>query len=301
MPSHRFSVDCKQEQARFLDMLKLTSTERVLAIHADGMRGKTHFLERLSRICHDQEPVVPSSLVDFAVLREGDPLGLVRAIRKGFGRFVRFERLDRLMTDYDMRVWNPSVGSIAGQVVATDARFDGARDFVMAGLHAGPQSHVTVNGGPQIALVEERALLAAQEQCLQAFFEELTLHCQHDAAVVIVDTYEQGPEVVRQWFETELHDRCVAGEWPERLLLVVAGRQIPAFADRWPERHYRQRVIVLDNFGRWEPEDIADGFRDVGFAEPPGEYADIVAWMQRGAEPGLLVGLMELATRRGDR
>lgn len=296
MSSHAFTINCKQEEARFRGMLALDSAERVMAIRAGGESGKTHFLRRLARICLDHDPLVPASLVDFAVSRDANPLELARAIRKGFGQFVDFTRFDRLMTHYDMRVWSPESAQLAGQVIATGMHADGAENVTIGGLVTGDNSHVTVNDRGPIGLVDQQALDAAAAQCRAAFWDELAAHCRDKPAVIILDTYEQGMGAAKGWLEDELHGRCLAGTWPERLLVVMAGKEIPAFSARWPTRHYEQHVIVIDDFGRWKPEDIEEGFRDVGFEEPPSELSDIVMWLERGARPGALVELMLLVT-----
>jgi hypothetical protein len=291
MASHRFSIDCKEEEARFRGLLRFESRERVMAIRAEGESGKSHFVERIARLCRDAKPSVPAAVVNFAEFREGEGLGLLRGIRGAFGRSVDFARFDELVSNLDMRIWNPVIGSVD----LRQARFENATDVDINGVRIdNPTGPVSVMAGGPIQLTDEPAIQAAQIECQRAFFAALAAHCEHGPAVVVLDTYEQGLGAVRDWFEREVRDRFMGDAWPQSLLLVIAGRTIPAFED-WPQRHYEDRIVRLDGLSRWKPEDIAEGFRDLGFIDLPDLFADIVKFLNLGATPGQLVGLMQLA------
>jgi hypothetical protein len=299
MPSHRFSIDCQDEEARFRAVLDFGSGERVIAIRGTGESGKSHFLHRCGRVCRDADPPVPSSSIDLAQFDEGEPVELVRKIRRGFGRAIDFREFDERVGDLDMRIWTPRA-PVVGTVDTRGARFDRADRVTMAGVSVvNARGPVTVAAGEPIKLEDEPALKAAREQCVTAFFDALAAHCTERGAAIILDTYEQCPGPVRDWLEEEMRERFAAGDWPDRLVVVLAGQSIPEFEEHWPRRHYEERIILFDGFSPWRPQDIADGFRDVGFTEPPAIFDAIVTFLQQGATNGQLVGLMQLAGEPG--
>ena len=295
MPSHQFSIDCHDEEARFRGMLGFGCGERVMAIRAKGESGKSHFLQRCERACLDGDPAVPSSSVDFAEFDDGEPVELAREIRRRFGRAIDFTNFDALLRNLDMRIWMPPA-QVVGLADTRDARFDRATNVNIAGISVkNAQGAVNVTAGGPIRLEDEQALKAARQQCVTAFFDALAAHCAESPAAIILDTYEQCPAPVAAWLDEEVRERFVGGDWPERLILVLAGQAIPRFQEQWQRRHYEARVVLLDGFSQWQPEDIEEGFRELGFAQPPDIFDAVVTLLRRGATPGQLVGLMQLA------
>jgi hypothetical protein len=289
----RFAINCEEEENCFRRLLEFGTAERVMTIQADGMHGKSHFVERLQRICENADPMVPIAIVDCSSFRETQPLGFARAVRKAFGRLIPFSQFDVLVTDFDMKVWNPSARSYAGVVDLREASMDGATEFNVGGVQiVKPNAPVTVQSASQIQLTDEQARNAAQGHCLATFFDEIGEHCAARPAVLVVDTYEQAMPEVRAWLEDELRARVVGDAWPDNLIVVLAGQDVPAFEENWPERHYRERVVEFHGFGRWKPDDIIKGFRDAGFDQPPERVTAIVQLLEVDTPPGVLVELM---------
>jgi hypothetical protein len=295
MPSHQFSIDCHDEEARFRRLLGFATAERVMAIRATGESGKSHFLERCERVCRNADPPVPSASIDCAEFDDGEPVELVRKIRRRFGRAIDFGHFDGLLQNLDMRIWTPTAPTV-GLADTRGARFDRATNVNIAGLAVtNTQGPVNVALADPIKLEDEQTLRAARYQCVTAFFEALAAHCAEGQATIIIDTYEQCPAPVAAWLEEEMRERFAADDWPDRLALVLAGRDVPPFQERWQRSHYEERVVLFDGFSEWQPEDIEEGFRELGFDQPPDIFEAIVTFLRKGATPGQVIGLMQLA------
>jgi hypothetical protein len=299
MPPSNFNIDGIEDVQRFHDLLRFESPKRVITVKAEGAQGKSHYVRRLERICSDADERVPAAIVDFSDFKDASAIELARAIHQELIG-VDFEVFEGLLEGYDMGVWNaPSVRGL-NDLRGSDWR--GSRDIEVASTKVeNTTGDVVVNvSETQIRLEHGRQLEAAARRCVDAFFEALERHCRDQPAVLILDTYEQADANLQTWLEGELKRRFVGDDWPHRLVLVIAGRDVPPFESTWPRRSYEDRVIAIDGLRPWQPGDIEEGFRALGFDEPPAELCPaVLTFLKAGAPHGSLVGLMLLAAREG--
>jgi hypothetical protein len=288
MAEHEFSINCKEEEQRFDALLRFEEPARIMAIRAPGASGKSHFTQRLERKCRNAAEPVPVALLDFSVFRDTDRVAFTRQLARVL-KGVDFMEFERLVRDFSMRNWN----SVRGANNFGGANLGGAQ-FNAIGTNINAQGAGSVSvASSSIRLDTQDAIDAAAEDCVTTFFQTLVIHCQQRPAVIILDTYDQCDPGLRSWLEDQL-ERLSMGGWPERLVIVVAAKDvIEPFGARWPAAHLASRVVPVEGLGTWQPEDIEDGFREVGFAELPPDTPNILEWLAKGATPGALVGLMQ--------
>jgi hypothetical protein len=292
MSGFSFCIDCKEEEQRFEALLRFEGPARVMAIRAPGASGKSHFTKRLRSKCVKAAEPVPVAFVDFSVFRETDTVALTRRLAHEL-KALSFKDFERLVRDYYMRSWS----SVRGLSDLRGANLANAQGISSTGVNVNaPAANSLTLNTSNIQLETQAALDAAAEECVATFFDTLVEHCRERPAVIIFDTYEQCDPSLRSWFEDELERRLSTETWPASLVVVVAARDdIETFGSTWPETHRAKHVMPVDELGVWRPEDIEDGFREVGLAELPQETPQIVGWLERGVPPGVLVGLMQAA------
>jgi hypothetical protein len=246
-PENRPFVDRTEEIELFTDLLRCAGQLRILAISEEGEHGKTELLRKMRSCC---EPPVRVSLVD--AKRVVEPLDFLMRVRRDLGdgglEFPAFDQ--QLSRYYDLAPPQSVTVNMQG------ANLLGAHDFSIKGAE---------NNAPSPGFTEHSRLI--RDGVYRTFFDELQQHCRKETVVVLVDTFDSWREtVVHEWFHRPFMYRLFFGNEPARLLLIVAGRSLPAF-DEFSESMVAARV-QRRRLGAWSEPDVIEYFRRRTGREP---------------------------------
>jgi hypothetical protein len=264
-------VDRTNEQESFRALLDLSQEARVITIRADGGMGKSSLLKRFRLICQNWVPRIPCALIDLKLIKE--PSQFIFKARKRLepARFQRFDELERSLADDDFTPFGASAASgLATVEEQTGGTLIGRADRV-----------VQFENVPSVEYHEtERRPLTAGQQAIayrvmtQTFFEELAEACSSQAAVFLIDTYEQSSADIQDWLQSTLlrmhvfEERCVG------LIVVVAGQRVPDFS-LLPRDWHARFVRPFDSLSELELEDVEELFR-VSESEPEPAFVQAV-------------------------
>lgn len=273
------TVDRDVEQTEFGRMLRFADNRRLLVIGDDEGTGKSTLLRLLRYNCLWVHRV-PVSLV----LLEPDPdtpddrLPIESPIE-----FVHWVREDLAASDVafpvydflnDLRLqflWPPIAHSLTSVEDYLDEHFR-ARGISLRG----EASATSVSGGsvagvyikelrlePQKAWARREQERRSSQGCVEAFFHDLRRACATRSVVILIDSYERRHPGLRQWMlENFIRPMCLEQARPQRLLLVLAGREseLPPFQQMlradfdnllascrlldWTEKHVRDFLSV---------------------------------------------------------
>lgn len=224
-------IDRKVEQELFNSLLQFQGQKRLLIVSDRGGRGKSHLLKRLAYICEwERKPPTPVSLVPLDQLKGNRPIVLVERIRKDLGKgkfeleFKEFDRLNEARKFRKAEVFGGGSGPIYGQADLQNAK-------VESGGKAGGivADTVIINKPEWTPEIEE---LAAQK-CMEAFVEDLRGQAKERGVVILLDAVDsKADQELRQWAVDEFTENCCLNRKsaPERLVLVLAGRESFSFA-----------------------------------------------------------------------
>ena len=85
---------------------------------------------------------------------------------------------------------------------------------------------------------------------------------------------------------------------PEKLILVLAGREIPDFEYNWPPEDCETIVESVKKLGTWERKHVEKCLRVHGFIFGDEDLEFFWAMIQRGLTPSLVIQSMEQILRR---
>jgi hypothetical protein len=291
-------IDREFEQELFEGLLGLRDDARVLAIRAGGGMGKSSLLEKFQYRCRVIRPRVPVSLVALDQLPDASPLAMLRqivrqlsALGADFSTFNKNENA-RLAGDFM---------SIRAFIELDMASFRDASDVHIRGINVERAEQVSISGDITTLTPEQDSV--AQEASMSAFFADLDRYCRDHTAVIMLDAYERCKRPLQRWIlEHLLEQVCFNLEQrPSRLVVVIAGRELPTFEHHWSPEDCASVVRSVKQMSTWERKHVEDCLRVHGFSYTEEHIERFYWFVQQGIPPSDVVQLIEsmLLSQRG--
>ena len=307
-------IDRKFEQELFERLLQFESpASRVLAVRDNGGMGKTQLLEKLSYRCRTVQPRTPVSLISLKDMQTGQPLELVRELARELRDdfdvpFPTFDPLDEALDNGDFAAVQPRINLQGADLSNAQVRLAelNAEKFV---IHGNPVFNLADR--PPVP-VSPRQLATMQSACLLAFLEDLRQFCTEHTVVLMLDHFEECGEELERWIRRPFLTRYFfdASNRPERLVFVVAGREVPPFETNWSEDEINAVVRSVRGLGKWARHDIEECLKVYGYhyddraldmfvsmVEMGSTPATVVSFIEVGATPETILGVLASAAR----
>jgi len=290
-------IDREFERELFEELLQLRDSARILAIQDNkGGMGKSQLLEQFKYRCRTIRPHTPVSLIALDQLPGDSPLDLVNIVvqhlstlRLGFPNFNRYESA-RISKDFTL---------IRSSIYLQGAIFQEAKDVMIAGTATRVQQAATVNViSTSVGEFTPEQARRAQEVCLSAFFDDLKEHCTQKRIVLMLDAYEKCPKAVKDWIEEWLLEQFFFDfeHRPERLILVIAGREILNFKTRWSAEDCEATVRSVKALRQWTKKHVEECLRVYGFDYTQEDLDAFYRLIVRGVPPSQVVQAIQTVT-----
>lgn len=148
---------------------------------------------------------------------------------------------------------------------------------------------------------EQQAM--AQEICVNAFLDDLKTHCQQQPLVVLFDAFEKCELEMQIWLLNHfLEPHCFnVQERPAQLVVVVAGREIPAFEEHWSPDECKSIVKSRESLGTWSAAHVEECLRVHGFSYNQRQLTLFCMMIEEGYSPSHVVGAMEMLYLKRER
>jgi len=291
-------IDREFEQELFEELLQLKDQARILAIKDDGGMGKSQLLQKFQYRCRTVRPRTLVSLVDLGQLPDSSPLSLAQQLKKELSAFLAFPtfvHFDAARRAYDFTTIRGTVDLRGADLRQAQIRAAG----VMTNIEQA--GSVMVNATTTTFTTEQQAM--AQERCVQAFLADLAQHCQEQLVVIIFDGYEKCNADLQTWLLGHfLELYCFDIEKrPPHLVIVVAGRELPDFEQRWSRVDCGMIVKSVRALGKWTAAHVEECLRVHGYYDfTPQDVAAFHRLIGMGIPPSDVVGLIQrvVADRR---
>jgi hypothetical protein len=156
-------------------------------------------------------------------------------------------------------------------------------------------------------LPDSPSLTAEQEEvarnvCERAFFDDLRDYPH--PLVLMIDSYERCEETLRRWLNEYLLERAFFDleKRPQRLLLVIAGQEIPPFESHWSLEECETVVRSVAELRRWTRDHVEQCLRVHGFPYETKDIDTFYRLVELGIPPSQVVQTIEaaLAVKRGE-
>ena len=273
IPDH--FINRTAEREIFEQLLQLKEDARFLAIEDKEGTGKSTLLKmlRYQTFFLYQKPVSIISLEEPTI---NSPFIFIERLRKGFGtrgKFTNFDALNQARVNKISSRFAPSPATISGTVDARGVVISGS-GHEFAGVKVNASGTVVVN--PNDWSLEQEEL--AREECIKGFRADL--QSSNEAIVVLLDSYERCSLDLAGWILEEfLLSFCFNAEnRPARLLLVLAGRELPNFKAMLDQLKYEQ-FIRSKELSMWEEEHVKAFLKVHGYSDLSDEDVEYV-WVK---------------------
>lgn len=269
-------IDRDREQREFQTLLTFQDNVRIFTIQdQQGGMGKSLLLETLRMHCLEQD--IPVCLVKFEEDFEyKSPFLFVQHIAQELKLFdLEFPQFDKMEVARKVGDLNSiyRFTSVEGTVHLEGATFDNATNPKITGTEFHIEQQIINIGSVELRPEHERD---AQEKSIEAFFDDLRFICSTRPIILMIDTYEKCrllSEVDDNWqkLETWLLRRLVKllfdlQKRPNKLLLVLAGREVPDSNDVMvPSARYSEVVKTIDEMSQWDREHVIEYLDFIGF------------------------------------
>ena len=286
-------IDREFEQELFEELLQLKDNARILAIQDNkGGMGKSQLLEQFRYRCRTVRPRTPVSLIALDQLPGDSPLDLINMVVQHLSNFgVDFPEFNRYESARISKDFTP----IRASIYLQGATFREAKDVMIAGTATRVQQAATVNIGTVVVEFTPEQERKAQEVCLRAFFDDLKKHCAREQIVLMLDAYEKCPKAIKDWIEDWLLEQFFFDfeHRPERLILVIAGREILNFEMRWSAEDCKETVRSVKALGQWTQRHVEECLRVYGFDYTPEHLDTFYRLIAMGLPPSQVVQAIE--------
>jgi hypothetical protein len=282
------------EQELFEGLLPCEDTVRLLTIRDKGGRGKTALLHRLKYICEWKAPRLPCSLVslDAPALSGAGPFDLIQTIGNDLVRsrevsLRQYERYNIARMSKNFAPFTDALGDVTGIVNARDARVESGG--VVTGVYL---NHPVFLPSNSWASPEQEE--TARERCIGAFFEDIGHIGESRTVVLLLDTWEKGHPVLRDWIVNHLlyHHCFDPVKRPPRLVIVLAGRVLPDFKMLLGDR-YNGLVKSIESLD-WERQHVAEFLEQQGFHFSDKDLDFVYGKIQEGYSLNTAVGVVAI-------
>lgn len=311
-PKTRKLIDRDLEQRKFEELLTFNDERRVLAILDEnkGM-GKSLLLETMTYKCRSKKIPVCSFALDH--LSDIAPYSVVQSLVQQLKRqgveFPKFERVENARIFGDPSSIHNYFG-IDGRVILDGADFTSAKNVTATGVHIDHQEiHLS-----QSELTEKQEKKAL-ETGIEGFFADLRDYCVEKPIVILLDAYEkccpepeeedefiENWEILEDWiievFLKQLFFDLV--QRPTQLILVLAGRRIPDFAEEFPLEHERV-VSKIEALSPWEKHHVEECLQMIGLDYQPKDVDTFFHFIQEGLPILQIMNLMKSVKNQRER
>jgi hypothetical protein len=288
-------IDREFEQELFENLLELTGSLRVLAIRDQGGMGKTQLLEKLQYRCRIARPRrIPVCLLSLDDFPSDAILPIIQAMARQLGNFgltfASFRHLENARLSADFM-------SIRSSVYLEGAIFEGAKDVrigsTMINSERVEQMSVSMS---RVDLTPEQVVVA-QDVSIKAFYDDLRKHCEQEPVVILLDGYEKCSAGVRQWLGYDFLERLFFDleRRPASLIIVITGRELPAFHQRWSPEECNNVVCTVQQLSPWERRHIEECLRVHDFAYETADLESFYRLVEIGIPPSQIVQLIRTA------
>lgn len=292
-------IDREFEQELFEELLQFKTDARLLSITDSGGKGKSQLLRRLQHRCMTVRPRIPVSLIALDQLADPSPLAIVKqAASDLMDRFgvplPDFDKVDKARLAGDFM-------TIRATIDLQGASFEGAREVKISGAMATLQHADTVvvsSGAPQALTPEQES--TARDLCVRAFFDDLKRYTKENPVVLMLDAYERAPQELKTWIVNHMLERYFfdISNRPQRLVLVVAGRETPRLDLNWSPEDCSAVARSVDKLGTWEKRHVEECLRTHGYIYEATHVELFYQMISQGMPPSLVVQGMESILRR---
>jgi hypothetical protein len=288
-------IDREFETELFEGFLKFDTGARIMAICDEGGMGKSFLLEKFQYRCRTVKPRTPVSLIALDELPDQSPLSLIKtAVLQLSGFKLKFDDYSRLEA---ARV-AANLGIISGAVDARGAQFTHAKDFTISGVRADRVEKIDVY--PRATKLSREQEELARTRIVDCFLEELLLHASKQPIVVILDSFERCGEDLRAWIVEFLIARPFFSQTaqPNKLALLIAGREIPLIYNECSDEEYEQVVITIRQLRKWTKEHVKECLNVHGYKYGEAELDAFHILVENGLPPSQVVQSIQ-ALKRG--
>lgn len=277
-------IDCDKERERFDRLLQLRDEVRVLTITARSGSGKSELLKSLDKGGKKQGAAV--ALVDLATTEA--PYRLVKELAKKLRWQVplpQFEEKDRLFS---------ASGTVS--VTVEGSSFANATSPAIAGQLLQFQD---VRSAPEdlVRALREHNRPVTEEDCVDAFCEDLVDASQSQTVVLLFDTWNHCPADLSEWLNSFLLRRQFfdVDRRPRRLALVVAGTEQPDF---YASKDEVARVVAFEEIKHWGAPEVTRAAELQGMRPHPKLITSLCNLAELGVAPkDLLFMLHQIGTQ----
>jgi hypothetical protein len=284
-------IDREFEQELFEELLQLKDNARILTIRDRSGTGKSSLLHQYAYRCRLVRPRIPVSLVGLGQLHGDSPLALVQQIERNlsissleFPTFTHYTAA-RLLSDFELisKPFDFREGSLNPAEISAALMIEKIE----------VASRVRISGAPTFT-PEQDAI--AQKICVDAFLSDLVNHCRRQLVVLMLDAYERCPSDLQQWLlESLLEPYCFDQQQrPDKLVIVIAGQEIPDFESRWSPDDCATIVKSVHGLSKWTAAHVEEYFRVYGYSYEPDDIDVLLHLIERGIQPAQVVQLIEM-------
>lgn len=244
------------EQEIFDGLVQFTDNARLLVIEDKKGTGKSTLLEMLQYKCkYSLDCRVSSIQLDDPNINS--PFIFIESLRNGFPidqTFEQFDKFNEARVSKVAAVFSPSSApiNVSGSITASNAVFAGATPELI-----GAQVNYYANSEWSSAQEEQ-----ARRRCIRAFFDDLKAINATMPIVILLDAYERCSGELKTWVVDDFI-RTLSFEVrtrPNRLLIVLAGRELPDFRGLLQQR-YDSLVKSRRPLSGWQKEHLKDVLR----------------------------------------
>jgi hypothetical protein len=303
MPEQSFDprkfINCEVEQKQFEELLSFSTSARILAVKDEaGGKGKSQLLEKFRHRCWTGKQRIQVSLVALDQLTDHSPLALLKLIVShltdlSFGNFKKITAA----VDFG------NVSLISGVASFDSASYKDIKDLKQGLVVADRVDHMTVSTGALPTLTQAQ-MNTAREAIFNEFFKDLKSYCAKKPVIIMLDAYDKSESEIKNWILDYLlerhmfHRESAACRWG----LVIAGRDVPAFEQRWPEEDCKALVRSIDALSKWTMENVEQCMRARGFKQPsPSDVDFFYQMIERDIPPQLVVQAIDYTLEQARR
>lgn len=291
-------IDREAEQELFEDLLLFKDDARILAIKDGPGCGKSELLKRFQYRCRTVKPRIAVSRIELDQLAEKHPLGLVEFAIKQLEQpfnipFARFKTIDLARKGGDFAAIRNS--PIWSTVDLSKANFQGATNVTVGGTIIQRSDITTVLPSTTTTMTADQEK-DARELCVRAFLDDLQEYCTQNPVVLLLDAYDKcDSEELKNWITGHFLERYFfdLSNRPQKLVLVMAGRDIPHFESHWSPEDCRTVVRSRDKLGIWEKRHIEAFLRVHGYQYSEDDVNSFYNFIQKGLTPKMAVLVIE--------
>ncbi|HET6854624.1 MAG TPA: hypothetical protein VFH46_20150 [Pyrinomonadaceae bacterium] len=251
-------INRKAEQEIFDNLVLSNDDAPLLVIKDKRGTGKSTLLEMLHYKCKYTVGCAVGS-VQLDTPEINSPFVFIERLRESIGINQTFEQFDRFNEARVGKVASVfSSGpplSVHGIVAAGQAAFSGASTEIIG-------AQVNYYGGGEWSSNQEEQ---ARRRCIKAFFDDLKSTYDQTQLVILLDSYDRCTVDLKSWVIDEfVRTLCFVNNRPQKLLMVLAGRDLPDFMGLLQDR-YVKLVRSSCPLSGWKKEHVNDFLRVHGY------------------------------------